>query len=164
MQERYGLSPAQLIDYKGLAGDTSDNVPGVSGIGEKTATRLLQSFGNIESIYEHLSEIEARWQQKLSAEREQAFQSKHLVTLVKDAPVALDLQAARRGQPRSPSASPSSSVNWVSLACCRDCLASRRPRRRGNYRSLARSRHPLPPLPLPPPPPATIGSWIVRRR
>lgn len=96
IQERYGLSPRQLIDYKALVGDTSDNVPGVKGIGAKTATSLLQQYGSLENIYEHLDEISsARFRKALEEGRDIAFLSKHLVTIVYDVPVALDLEACR---------------------------------------------------------------------
>ena len=96
IKERYGLEPAQLIDLKGLAGDTSDNIPGVSGIGEKSATTLLQRYGSVEAIYERLDEVEKRWQAKLAEGRESAFRSKELVRLVHDVPVKLDLAACSR--------------------------------------------------------------------
>jgi len=94
VRERYGLEPEQLIDLKGLVGDVSDNVPGVSGVGQKTAAPLLQQFGSIESIYEHLDEIKSkRARTALEAGRESAFLSKQLVTIVTEVPVALDLEA-----------------------------------------------------------------------
>ncbi len=96
IRERYGLEPAQLIDYKALIGDKSDNVPGVAGIGEKTATALLQKYGSLEGIYDHLAEVTpARFRQALEAGREMAFKSKYLVTIVTGVPVALDLAASR---------------------------------------------------------------------
>ena len=96
IRERYGLEPAQLIDYKALIGDTSDNVPGVKGIGEKTATTLLQQYGSVEGIYDHLGEItSARFRSALEEGRDIAFLSKHLVTIVRDLPVALDLEACK---------------------------------------------------------------------
>jgi DNA polymerase I len=96
IRQRYGLEPKQLVDYKALVGDTSDNVPGVRGIGNKTATALLQQYGSVEAIYEHLDEISsARFRAALEQGRDDAFLSKHLVTLVADLPVALDLAACR---------------------------------------------------------------------
>lgn len=64
IEGRYGLSPGQLIDFKGLVGDQSDNIPGVRGIGEKTATELLQKYGTLEGIYDHLDEIKNKRAQK----------------------------------------------------------------------------------------------------
>jgi len=94
IRERYGLEPRQLIDFKGLVGDTSDNVPGVKGIGEKTAVELLRRYGTVEEIYAHLEEVSpARYRAALEQGRESALQSKHLVTIVEDVPVTLDLEA-----------------------------------------------------------------------
>lgn len=90
VKQRYQLAPRQLIDFKALKGDPSDNIPGVAGIGEKTATKLIQTYGSIEGIYEHLDEIEKRWQDKLRAGKDAALQGKKLVTIVTDAPIQLD--------------------------------------------------------------------------
>jgi len=96
IRERYGLEPGQLIDYKALVGDTSDNVPGVRGVGDKTATRLLQEYGSLEAIYEHLDEISsARFRNALEQGRDLAFMSKHLVTIIEDVPVELELEECR---------------------------------------------------------------------
>ncbi len=99
VRERYGLEPKQLIDYKALVGDTSDNVPGVRGIGAKTATKLLQEYGSVEAIYDHLEEISSpRFRSALEKGHDDAFLSKHLVTIVTDLPVSLDLGACRVGR------------------------------------------------------------------
>ncbi len=96
VRERYGLEPKQLIDYKALVGDTSDNVPGVRGVGAKTATKLLQEYGSVEVIYDHLDEVSSpRFRSALEKGRDDAFLSKHLVTIVTDLPVSLDLEACR---------------------------------------------------------------------
>jgi DNA polymerase-1 len=96
IRERYGLDPAQLIDYKALVGDTSDNVPGVRGVGAKTATKLLQEYGSVEAIYEHLDAVSSsRFRNALEKGRDVAFLSKHLVTIVSDVPVSLDLEACQ---------------------------------------------------------------------
>jgi DNA polymerase I-like protein with 3'-5' exonuclease and polymerase domains/5'-3' exonuclease len=96
IRQRYGLEPEQLIDYKALTGDTSDNVPGVRGVGDKTATKLLQEYGSVEGIYEHLDEVSSsRFRNALEEGRDMAFLSKHLVTIVHHVPVSLDLQACR---------------------------------------------------------------------
>jgi DNA polymerase I len=92
-KEEWGIDPLQLIDWKGLVGDTSDNIPGVRGIGEKTATKLLQEFGSLEAIYERLDDIKGANQQKLRDGRDSAFLSKKLATIMRDIPVTLDLQA-----------------------------------------------------------------------
>jgi DNA polymerase-1 len=96
IEERYGLKPRQIIDYKGLVGDSSDNIPGVRGVGKKTATQLLQEYGSIEAIYEHLEEVTSpRFRKALEAGRDDAFLSKHLATIVTDIPLELDLEACR---------------------------------------------------------------------
>jgi len=96
IRERYGLEPKQLIDYKALVGDTSDNVPGVRGVGDKTATRLLQDYGSVEAIYDHLGEVSsARFRNALEEGRDLAFLSKHLVTIMDDVPVQLRLEDCR---------------------------------------------------------------------
>ncbi|MFH1650754.1 MAG: DNA polymerase I [Chloroflexota bacterium] len=93
VSERYGVTPAQIADLKGLVGDPSDNIPGVNGIGDKTAVKLLQQFGSIEGIYEHLDEVEpARLREKLRDGEGIAFRSKELATIIRDVPVTLDLE------------------------------------------------------------------------
>ncbi|MFA5368092.1 MAG: DNA polymerase I [Dehalococcoidia bacterium] len=95
--ERYGLSPSQIADFKGLKGDPSDNIAGVHGIGEKTATKLLQQYKTIEGIYEHLNEVDAAKAKKALADGEKdAYLSKRLATIDTDAPVKLDLNACAR--------------------------------------------------------------------
>ena len=94
IKERYGLKPIQLIDFKALKGDTSDNIPGVRGIGEKTATLLLEKYGSVENVYKHLDEIEpARARNALEANRDMAFLSKDLVTIRTDVPVKVKWDA-----------------------------------------------------------------------
>jgi DNA polymerase-1 len=93
-REKYAqLTPAQLVELKGLMGDSSDNIPGVKGIGEKTAFKLLSIYATLEAIYENLSEIEERYRKLLVAEREMAFLSRNLATIRRDAPIQLDLAA-----------------------------------------------------------------------
>jgi len=92
---RYGLTPAQLLDLKAMMGDQSDNIPGVRGVGEKTATKLLQQYGSLEEIYAHLDEVQARFRNKLAEGRDMAYLSRRLGTIVRDAPVQLDLDACR---------------------------------------------------------------------
>ncbi len=91
---RYGLEPPQLIDYKALVGDTSDHVPGVKGIGEKSALPLLQRYGSLDGIYAHLDEIEPeRVRRALAADRAMAELSRHLVTIRTDVPLSLSWSA-----------------------------------------------------------------------
>jgi DNA polymerase-1 len=96
VRERYGLEPAQLADLKGLVGDVSDNIPGIAGIGEKTAVRLLQQYGSVEGIYQHLEEVSPpKVKELLAQNREVALLSKRLATIVREAPVSLDLSSCR---------------------------------------------------------------------
>jgi DNA polymerase-1 len=92
---RYQLKPAQLIDFKGLRGDASDNIPGVKGIGEKTAIELLKKYGTLENVYKNLGEIKGAVKEKLERDKEIARQSKDLATIRTDAPVEVDLEKAR---------------------------------------------------------------------
>jgi DNA polymerase-1 len=98
VKARYGLPPEKLPDFKGLVGDKSDNIPGVPGIGEKTATKLLTDYGSLEGVLAHIDELTPKEQRLLREKSEQALQSKHLATIVLDAPVTLDLEACRVGQ------------------------------------------------------------------
>jgi DNA polymerase-1 len=89
----FGVAPAQVVDWKALVGDKSDNIPGVSGVGDKTATRLLQQYGSLEGIYEHIDEIKGALQKKLLDGKDNAFLSQKLARIVTDAPIKLDLAA-----------------------------------------------------------------------
>ena len=91
---KYGFTPGQLPDYKGLRGDPSDNIPGVKGIGEKTATELLQKYHNLEGVYAALSELKGAVQAKLVADKDKAFLSRDLGRIHTEVPVHLDLAAA----------------------------------------------------------------------
>jgi DNA polymerase-1 len=91
--ERYGVRPDQIPDYKGLVGDNSDNIPGVRGVGDKTAMQLLQQYGTVENIYEHLDEQKGKLREKLEVGRDNAFLSKKLATILTDVPITLDLDA-----------------------------------------------------------------------
>ncbi len=96
--ERYGFGPEFVPDYKGLVGDTSDNIPGVPGIGDKTARALIAEFGSLEDIIQHLDDVTpTRARNALTANIEIARQSKHLATIVRDLDISLDLEAARVG-------------------------------------------------------------------
>ncbi|MBZ0277653.1 MAG: DNA polymerase I [Anaerolineae bacterium] len=92
-REKYGLEPHQLIDLKALMGDTSDNIPGVKGIGEKTATTLLQAYESLDGIYDHVAEVKGAVQTKLVDGREMAYLSQRLATILRDVPVELHLEA-----------------------------------------------------------------------
>ena len=95
---RYGLPPSKLPDFKGLVGDKSDNIPGVPGIGEKTASKLLTEYGDLEGVLAHRDELTPKEQRLLKEMGDQARQSKYLATIVLDVPVKLDLEASRAGQ------------------------------------------------------------------
>jgi DNA polymerase-1 len=96
IRERYELRPDQMIDYKALKGDSSDNIPGIPGVGEKTAAKLVGQFGSLEGIYERLDEVKPdRLRFKLVEAREQVFASRELSRIVRDLPIALDLEACR---------------------------------------------------------------------
>jgi len=92
VSQKYGLKPGQIADLKGLMGDPSDNIPGVSGIGEKTAVKLLQQFGSVEEIYAHIDEVTPPKLQAILKQNEAiARQSKELATIVTQSPVTLNL-------------------------------------------------------------------------
>jgi DNA polymerase-1 len=96
VQEKYGLSPRQLVDLKALIGDKSDNIPGVAGIGEKTATRLLQQYGTLDNLYAHLDEItDRRARTALENGRESAYLSRKLAEIITTVPVQFDLESCR---------------------------------------------------------------------
>lgn len=96
IEERYGLRPDQLPDYKGLKGDTSDNIPGVPGIGDKTATALLKEFGSVENAINHIDDISStRARNALAEHRETAVLSKELAVIQRDVDVSLELERCR---------------------------------------------------------------------
>jgi len=96
--ERYGLVPGQMLDYKALKGDTSDNIPGVPGVGEKTAIQLLQQFGTLDGVYERLDEVKGKLRDRLAEHRESAFMSREIGRILTDLPVELQLEEARTGR------------------------------------------------------------------
>ncbi|MBK9745860.1 MAG: DNA polymerase I [Chloroflexi bacterium] len=90
-RERFGFEPPQLIDYKALVGDASDNIPGVAGVGEKTATDLIQTYGTLDNIYANIALIKGAVAKKLEAGRDSAYLSHTLATIRCDIPITLDL-------------------------------------------------------------------------
>ncbi len=98
VMERYGLRPDQMLDYKALKGDTSDNIPGVPGVGEKTAVQLLQQFGTLDEIYNRLDEVKGKLRDRLAEHRESAFMSREIGRIVTDLPLELNLDEARTGR------------------------------------------------------------------
>ncbi len=99
LKEEYGLTPRQIIDMKALMGDPSDNIPGVPGVGEKTALKLLSQYGTVEGVYEHLDEIKGALKEKLAKAKELAMLSKELATICLEAPVSFDAEALKRKEP-----------------------------------------------------------------
>jgi DNA polymerase-1 len=96
VEDRFGgLKPDQMADFKGLKGDPSDNIPGVPGVGDKTAVSLLQEFGSIENLYENLHLLPQKIATKLEEYKEQAVFSKYLATIRVDVPVELDLEKCK---------------------------------------------------------------------
>jgi DNA polymerase-1 len=96
VKKRMGIAPNQVSDYKGLKGDPSDNIPGVHGIGEKTALKLIQDFGSVEDIYKNIQKVEPKSvQEKLLNNAEEAVMSKHLATIITDVPVTVNLEDCR---------------------------------------------------------------------
>lgn len=91
VEEKFGIHPSQMVDYKALVGDASDNYPGVSGIGPKTAVSLIQAFGTLEEIYSHIGQIQSEKVRRLLTENaELAALSKKLATIVRDVPLSFD--------------------------------------------------------------------------
>ncbi|MFN2273442.1 MAG: DNA polymerase I [Anaerolineales bacterium] len=95
VKERYELDPSQLVDLKALVGDSSDNIPGVKGVGEKTAVSLLEKYGTLDEIYSHIEEVPSRFQSKLVEGRETALLSRQLGRIVTDVPITFDLESCR---------------------------------------------------------------------
>ena len=97
VKERYDLSPDQMIDYKALRGDASDNIPGVPGVGEKTAINLISQFKTLDNLYKKLgkSELNDRLKERLEENKKQAYFSKELATIVLDVKINFDLQKTK---------------------------------------------------------------------
>ena len=98
-REKYGIEPSEFVDVKALMGDASDNIPGVAGVGEKTAMSLIQNYKNIDYIYEHIDELEIKEgvRNKLKNDRDNAYLSYELATIDRNAPIDFDFSAAVRG-------------------------------------------------------------------
>ena len=103
-----GLTPEQFIDLKALMGDKSDNIPGVTKIGEKTGIKLLLEYGSLDGIYEHIDEMKAsKMKENLINDKEQAYLSKTLATIETDAPIEIGLDDITYTGPSSRKISPS---------------------------------------------------------
>jgi DNA polymerase-1 len=105
VEKKYGLLPHQLLDFKALRGDPSDNIPGVTGIGEKRAVELIREFGSLENLYKEIEEnseiakeLKPKIRETLLKYKEQAFLSKSLAEIKKDVPMDLDLKECRWGE------------------------------------------------------------------
>jgi len=105
LAEKYGLRPAQMTDVKGLMGDNSDNIPGIPGVGEKTAVKLIKEYGNLENVLVHQGDFQGKkLGESLVTYKEQALLSKKLATIVTDVPLKLDLlPTCQREEPDYPS-------------------------------------------------------------
>ena len=105
VQEKYGISPQQIIDYKALMGDVSDNIPGVTGIGDKTAVKLLKKFNTLDILYQELEknskkakELKPKLKELLLEYKEQAFLSRFLATINRDVPIDFNLKKCQWGK------------------------------------------------------------------
>ncbi len=90
-REEYGFDPIKIIDLKALMGDSSDNIPGVKGIGEKTAKSLIQEYGSLDGVYENIDSIKGKMKEKLEADKENAYFSYELATIYRDVPIEVEL-------------------------------------------------------------------------
>ncbi len=100
VKEEFGFAPKQMVDYLALVGDASDNIPGVAGIGPKTATPLIQKYGSVEGIYEHIDEIDKPGtKNKLIESKDNAFLSKDLATIHCEVPIDFDFERTRVTRP-----------------------------------------------------------------
>lgn len=90
--EKYGLTPAQIIDLKGLMGDTSDNIPGIPGVGEKTALKLLHEYGTVENVLERVGELKGKLRENIESNSESARMSKQLATIFREVPLTHSLE------------------------------------------------------------------------
>ncbi len=91
-KQEYGIEPIKIIDLKALMGDSSDNIPGVKGIGEKTALKLLQEYGSLDGIYDHINEIKGKTQEKLLNDKENAYMSYELATIYREVPLEVSFE------------------------------------------------------------------------
>ena len=101
VRELFGVTPGQITDLKGLMGDSSDNIPGIPGVGEKTAVRLLQEYGTLENVLEHADEIKGKLGERVRENTDQARFSKHLATIRRDIPLTVrfdDCETHRLGE------------------------------------------------------------------
>jgi DNA polymerase I len=93
--KKLGVRPDQVVDYKAIVGDTSDNIPGVKGVGEKTAVTLLEKFNTLDAIYQNIDQVENRWKNKLETNKDSAYMSRDLARIEINLKIALDLEHAQ---------------------------------------------------------------------
>jgi DNA polymerase-1 len=99
IEERWGLRPDQMLDYKSLKGDPTDNIPGIPGVGEKTASKLIATWGSLDTLYEHIDEVmPEKLRPLLEEHRESVLESRELMRLVRDVDVVLDPERGRVGE------------------------------------------------------------------
>src|SRR5438445_64081 len=96
IRQRYGLRPDQMVDFKALKGDATDNIPGVPGVGEKTAAKLVAEHANLDGVYADLGPYTPRLREALAANKDQVYRSRELATIVTELPVTLELDRTRR--------------------------------------------------------------------
>lgn len=101
MDSTYGISPAQFVDLKALMGDQSDNIPGVGGVGEKTALKLIREYGSLDNIYENIENIKGKLKERLETDRMQAYMSQTLARIIIDIPIEFDLEEYKVQKPDS---------------------------------------------------------------
>jgi DNA polymerase-1 len=93
IKEKYGLAPKQIIDLKGLMGDSSDNIPGIPGVGEKTALKLLHEYGSVEEVLSHASELKGKMKEKVEQHAADAVMSKELATIFREVPMSTEWES-----------------------------------------------------------------------
>jgi len=98
-KKEYGIDPIKIIDLKSLMGDASDNIPGVKGIGEKTALKLLQEYGSLDGIYENIDNIKGKTQEKLLADKDNAYMSYEIATIYREVPINIDFEEFKYNGP-----------------------------------------------------------------
>lgn len=123
VKEKYGIAPSQLVDYKALRGDPSDNISGVKGIGPKTAAMLLQKFQNLENLYEAIEkntesagDVSKKTKEMLLSQKEQCFKSRILSKIEADTPISFSLEECRRQEEREDEAEALEKFEFFNLA------------------------------------------------
>src|SRR5581483_297857 len=102
VRERWGVAPGQIADVLALMGDSIDNIPGVKGVGEKTAVKLVDQFGSVERLYENLTLVPGKLRETLAVSRKQALLSREMATVSRSVPLTFELETYRRVEPDWP--------------------------------------------------------------